>query len=236
MYTWLFGLPIMASLLTSYYAKRICLCSSKMSVSCHSLETYYTLIYFFLLDIPFPPDQIRTLMILFLLCEPSLNPHYVTLSRNKLPDEIPGQWDWNLSHSQTQELAQRTAYAKQTLRTLTPSCLSNRPLCSFFHESLDPWKRSAFPADSQGSADNAIVHSTSDPIMTARRDATSRISSPNQPPQVQCPYLSDEIVFSSKSCTCWQKWKNRQQERFPPGQSMASYPLEVCIHEIPLCP
>lgn len=138
------------------------------------------------------------------------NPHYVTLSRNKLPDEDPdsGIESFPLPDSGT---AQRDGtYAKLTpWGHHWPHPVSPTGPCAASSMRAQTLEREVpSSADSQGSADNAIVHSTSEsPSWLPEGCDLFRISSPNQPPQVQCPYLSDEIVFSSKSCTCWQKWK-----------------------------
>lgn len=72
-------------------------------------------------------------------------------------------------------------------------------------------------ADSQGSADNAIVHSTSDPIMTARgmRPLQSRLPKPASSGKM---HITFQIrLFSRQSNALADKMKNRQQKRFPPG-------------------
>ena len=59
----------------------------------------------------------------------------------------------------------------------------------------------------------------------SQRDATSSES----PPQTSllrysAPYLSDEIVFSSKSCTCWQKWKTGSRKD---SHQVSQWPLPI---------
>ena len=77
-------------------------------------------------------------------------------------------------------------------------------------------------ADSQGSADNAIVHSTSDPIMTARGMRPLQNLLPKPASSGTVPLTFQMRLFSRQSHVLADKNGKQAAGRFPPGQSMAS--------------
>lgn len=108
------------------------------------------------------------------------NPHSVTLSRIKLPDEDAGQWDWNLSTPRLGESLSRTLH----MSTRIPRRQWAHPVspasrwCSFFHQSPDPWTRSAFLCRQPGLCRQHRCSLHIRPHRDCQRDATSSESPP----------------------------------------------------------
>ena len=154
------------------------------------------------------------------------NSHYVTLSRNELPDEDTGQWDWNLPAPRLRKSLNGTVHTPSRLPRghWAPPVSPASPLCSFFHKSPDPWTRSAFLCRQPGICRQRHCSFHIRPHHDCQRAATSSES----PPQTSllrwnAHYLPNEIVFSLKSCTCCQKWRTGSRKDF--HHEVSQWPL-----------
>ena len=72
-------------------------------------------------------------------------------------------------------------------------------------------------SDSQGSADNAMVHSTSDPLVTARAVRPLQSHLPKPASAGKMPITFQIRLLSYQNNALADKTKNRQQKMFPPG-------------------
>ena len=91
-------------------------------------------------------------------------------------------------------------------------------------------------ADSQGSADNTLVHSTSDPIMTARGMRPLQSLLPKPASSGTVPLTFQMRLFSHQSHVLAHKNGKQAAEKVPTRSVNDLCPVEVCMHEIPLCP
>ena len=90
-------------------------------------------------------------------------------------------------------------------------------------------------ADSQSSAENTIVHSTSDPIVTARRMLPLQSRLPKPASSGKMPVTFQIRLFSHQNNVLTDKNGKQVLEKISTRRSDFC-PVEMWMHEIPLCP
>lgn len=240
-YMWLL-MPVMAGCLTSYYVKGTFLCSTKCLFDTIHWKFTTPLIVF--LPSRSPPSSRSDTNAhdpLILLCEPSLILTMLfCLESNCLMRTLDsGIGTFPLPDSGNRSTGRYICHPDSPEDT--EPILSLQPaLCAASSIRAQTLEREVpSSADSQASADNAIVHSTSDPIMTARgmRPLESRLPKPASSGKMPMTFQIRLFPHQNNAFADQKKMENRQQKRFPPrGQSVTSAWWECGGVKIPVCP